>query len=74
MRHALWKKLNIDWKLCETRVFTLQSEIAVACIKGDLQRVAKLQSELVHSYAARALAVRKVISNPGSKTPGIRGG
>jgi RNA-directed DNA polymerase len=38
---------------------------------GNYTLVTQLQNDLVRSFAARALAVRKVISNSGGKTPGV---
>lgn len=65
--------LTIDWKHCYKAVFKLQQQIAEAYKTGDLGRVSELQNELVRSFAARALAVRKVYTSPGHKTPGVDG-
>lgn len=44
-----------------------------AYIENDLAKVYKLQQQLVRSFAARSLAVRKVATNQGRKTPGVDG-
>lgn len=64
-----WNKIN--WKDANIKVRKLQIEIASAYINKDFVRVSSLQDQLVRSFAARALAVRKVTSNKGRKTPGV---
>ena len=64
---------NIKWKLLEYDVLKMQNRIAEAYKLKDIKLVAKQQLILVSSFAARALAVRKVTTNQGSKTPGIDG-
>lgn len=73
MRHTLWNKLNINWSTCEKQVFNLQAKIAAAWLNKDYALVRQLQNELIRSYAARALAVRRVITNSGSKTRPLGG-
>lgn len=65
----LWHSIN--WKDANKKVFQLQNEIASAYASKQLSRVEMLQDQLVRSFAARALAVRKVTSNRGGKTPGV---
>jgi RNA-directed DNA polymerase len=67
----LWKSL--DWKSIEARVSKLQSRIAKAQKEGRKNLVKKLQYLLEHSIYAKLLAVRKVTSNQGKKTPGVDG-
>jgi RNA-directed DNA polymerase len=62
---------NIDWRACEKAVYKLQCEIAKAHRDGDKIRVSSLQDQLVRSFAARAIAVRRVTANAGGKTQGI---
>lgn len=62
---------NIDWKECNKIVAKLQKKIVVAWKKENKELVKSLQNILVETFAARALAVKKVISNTGAKTPGI---
>lgn len=38
---------------------------------GDLKAVYNTQRKLIHSFEARAIAVRKVVTNSGGKTPGV---
>jgi hypothetical protein len=37
----------------------------------DMKKVYDLQRKLINSFAARALAVRKVVFNKGCKTAGV---
>lgn len=67
------KFINIDWKNCYAVVFDLQSRIAVAYKAGENKKVTQLQHNLVRSFEARALAVRRVVTNSGGKTPGLDG-
>lgn len=60
---------SINWKNCEAVVLRLQFKISEAWIRSDLKKVSSLQRILVNSFAARALAVKKVCGN--SDTPGI---
>ena len=62
---------NINWKQCEIELFKLQSEILKAFRNGNTKDVLKTQHALTRSFAARALAVRKVTSNKGKNTYGI---
>lgn len=64
---------GIDWKHCADAVFQLQCAIAKAWQADNRQRVHELQDTLVHKFEARALAVKKVRTNPGGKTPGVDG-
>ena len=60
---------QIDFKKCEKVVLKLQCKITEAWTKNDINKVKSLQRILVNTFAARALAVKKVCSN--SNTPGI---
>lgn len=51
----------------------LQEAIALAAEKEEKREVFRLQEKLVLTLEARALAVRKVATNSGGKTPGIDG-
>lgn len=66
-----WK--DIDWKLAESLVNRLQVRIVKAVQKGKWRLVKRLQKLLTNSFYAKALAVKKVISNKGKNTPGIDG-
>jgi len=65
------KYSNINWDKCNKQVLKIQRKIIVAWKKEEKEKVEKLQETLVKSFAARAIAVRKVTTNEGKKTPGI---
>lgn len=48
-----------------------QNRLATATKQGDLKSIRELQEKIMRSFAARALAVRKVTSNRGRNTPGV---
>lgn len=62
---------NIPWKEHYTEVSKIQESIVMAYMNKDNKRVYQLQRKLIISYASRTLAVRRVLTNSGSKTPGI---
>ena len=62
---------SIDWKLVMQFVGKAQQRIAQAAMDKDFRRVARLQRNLVRSWQAKALAVRKVTTNRGKRTSGI---
>lgn len=66
-----WK--SIDWKKCETQVKKLQERIVKARKDGRHGRVKSLQWMLTHSFAAKAIAVKRVTTNDGKKTAGVDG-
>jgi RNA-directed DNA polymerase len=61
----------IDWRRVERNVRTTQKRIAKATQERDWRRVKALQRSLTHSFAARALAVRRVTENQGKRTAGV---
>lgn len=61
----------IDWRRVERNVRTTQKRIAKATQEKDWRRVKALQRSLIHSFAARALAVRRVTENQGKRTAGV---
>src|SRR5881397_3834558 len=63
----------INWAACHRQVRSLQRRIVQAVQAGAWRKVKRLSSLLVHSFAARALAVKRVTENTGKKTPGIDG-
>ena len=63
----------IGFNECSNVLLKTQQAILEAYKRGDQKEVERLQAQLVRSFAARALAVRKVITNSGGKTPGIDG-
>lgn len=62
---------NINWMNVNKEVETLQAKIIDARKRNDFNEIYKLQRKLVTSFAGRALAVRKVVMNSGSKTAGL---
>ena len=61
----------IDWRRVEQQVRTMQMRIAKATQESDWRRVKALQRSLIRSFAARALAVRRVTENQGKRTAGV---
>jgi len=64
-----WK--TIDWMAIRRQVRRLQVRIAKAVQLGQHRKVSSLQWLLTHSRAAKWLAVRRVTTNRGAKTPGV---
>ena len=61
----------IDWMALQQQVRRLQVRIAKAVRNGDRRKASALQWLLTHSRAAKWLAVRRVTTNRGAKTPGV---
>lgn len=66
-----WKSIN--WTAVEREVRRLQVRIAKATKAGKWNKVRVLQRLLTRSRSAKLLAVKRVSSNKGSRTPGIDG-
>ena len=66
-----WHRIN--WAACHRRVRSLQRRIVQAVQAGAWRKVKRLSYLLVHSFAARALAVKRVTENTGKKRPGWMG-
>lgn len=66
-----WK--TVDWVKAEKHVYRLQMRIAKAVNKCKYGKVRALQWLLTKSHYAKLLAVRRVTSSKGAKTPGIDG-
>ncbi len=64
---------TINWPKMEKQVRRLQMRIAKAIREGHHHKVKALQWLLTHSHAAKTLAVKRVTSNAGRKTPGVDG-
>lgn len=62
---------EIDFRKAEKCVKKLQKRIAEAFHNDEFGKVALLQHKLIHSFYAKALAVKYVTSNGGKHTPGI---
>jgi len=63
----------IDWQKVHGNVRRLQVRIVKATQAGRWGRVRALQHLLTHSFAGKALAVRRVTENQGKRTPGVDG-
>lgn len=64
-----WRQ--IPWKTLRQQVRRLQMRIAKAVQDGNRRKALALQWLLTHSRAARLLAVWRVTTNRGAKTPGV---
>jgi hypothetical protein len=64
---------TITWAACHRQVRSLQRRIVQAVQAGAWRKVKRLSYLLVHSFAARALAVKRETENTGRKTPGVDG-
>ena len=73
MQTKRMKWQEIDWKAAESYVNRLQIRIVKAVQSGKWRLVKRLQKLLCNSFYAKALAVRRVVTNKGKKTPGIDG-
>lgn len=62
---------SIDWNKCDLEVRKLQARIVKAQKEGCHGKVKSLQWLLTHSFAAKALAVKRVTSNKGKNTSGV---
>ena len=63
----------INWNKARAEVRRLQMRIAKAVKEERWGKVKALQYLLTHSFHAKALAVKRVTSNKGKKTPGVDG-
>ena len=64
---------SIPWKKVYRTVRRLQARIVKAVGAGKWHKVKALVYLLTHSFSGRALAILRVISNSGAKTPGVDG-
>ena len=64
---------SINWKKVWRTVRRLQARIVKATRMGRWNKVQALVYLLTHSYSGRALAILRVISNSGARTPGVDG-
>lgn len=63
----------VNWQQAYTEVKRLQMRIAKAVREKRYGKVKALQWLLTHSFAAKLLAVKRVVSSSGAKTPGVDG-
>ena len=64
---------SIPWKKVWRTVRRLQARIVKAVAEGRWNKVKALVYLLTHSFSGRALAILRVVSNSGAKTPGVDG-
>jgi RNA-directed DNA polymerase len=64
---------TIDWDQAAAAVRRLQRRIAKAVHDGKFRKAKALQWLLTHSWSAKVLAVRRVVTNKGKRTPGVDG-
>lgn len=66
-RISWWGEIN--FRMAEKQVKKLQRRIAAAYRNNEMGKVASLQERLIHSFSAKALAVKIVSSNHGKIRP-----
>lgn len=66
-----WRR--IDWPRVHRTVRRLQARIVKATRTGNWRKVRSLRRLLIHSFSARALAVKRVTENRGKRSPGVDG-
>src|SRR4051795_2789037 len=64
---------SIEWKKVWRTVRRLQARIVKAVAEGRWNKVKALVYLLTHSFSGRALAILRVVTNSGAKTPGVDG-
>src|SRR5499426_2353724 len=64
---------SINWKKVYRTVRRLQARIVKAVREGRWNKVKALVYLLTHSFSGRALAILRVVSNSGARTPGVDG-
>jgi RNA-directed DNA polymerase len=60
-----WHRIN--WAACHRRVRSLQRRLVQAVQAGAWRKVKRLSYLVVHSFAARAIAVKRVTENAGNQ-------
>jgi RNA-directed DNA polymerase len=64
---------SINWKAVYCNVRRLQARIVKAVREGRWNKAKALVYLLTHSFSGRALAILRVVSNSGARTPGVDG-
>jgi len=67
----IWKHIN--WDVIKDKVYQIQTRIVKYLKQGKKWLAKKLQRLLVNSYYNILLAIKRIMSNTGSKTPGVDG-
>ncbi len=68
---AAWH--TIEWYTVHRTVRRLQARLVKAVQVGRWGKVRALQHLLTHSLSGKAIAVKRVTSNDGKRTPGVDG-
>lgn len=63
-----WHEIN--WKKAEMKIRDLQEKIVNATLNKDFKEVYRLQWTILQTFEAKALAIRRIITNQGGKTAG----
>ena len=64
---------DIDFSKAERHIKKLQKQLSVAYCNDKFDTLTFIQHTLIHSFDAKALAVKVVTSNRGRNTPGVDG-
>jgi RNA-directed DNA polymerase len=64
---------SIEWRKVWRTARRLQARIVKAMAEGRWNKAKALVHLLTHSFTGRALAILRVVSNSGAKTPGVDG-
>src|SRR3954469_7493087 len=64
---------STDWKKVYRTVRRLQARIVKAVRAGRWGKVKALVYLLTHSFSGRALAILRVVTNSGARSPGVDG-
>ncbi len=64
---------SVNWKVVRAFVYQMQKRIAKSIREGRWGKAKALQHLLSRSFYAKLLAVKTIMSNKGSRTPGIDG-
>jgi len=62
---------NINWLKCNREAKRLQARIVKATREGRWGKVKSLQWLLTHSFSGKAISVKRITENKGSKTSGV---
>ena len=62
---------DIDWKQCNIDLRYKQAKILWAFREKNDKKILEMQQALVRSFAARAISVRKVVTNDGKNSSGV---
>lgn len=64
-----WNEIN--WRRCFEELKAHQNRLAIACNEGYTIECKQLQTQIVRSFAGRALAVKSVVSKRGKRSVGV---